>query len=122
MATGTIPKNLAADVDTLNSNTGVQEITLQNATAGGNASFYYKIGHMVTCFLDLTPNSSGATLTVCTLPSGCTPPVSLRYTLSPVNHTSTDLGTCYVQVVTDGRINIYMSTAARVFVTMCFAV
>lgn len=102
---------------------GIQTITLQNATAGSNQSFYYKVGNVVTFFFDLTPSTSGSTVTVFTFPSGYRPPTSIRYTLSPVSHASaSSIGTAYAVVGSGGTTQFYMGTAQRVFLSGSFAV
>ena len=116
---------LTNSVNDLNSHlgySGINIITLQNATAGANASYYYKSGKAVTLFLDLTPSASASSLTVATLPSGYTPPTSIRTTPSPVNDDSSNMGTNFVVVNMSGDIQIYMTNAKRVFVQMTFAV
>lgn len=114
---------LQADVSTLNGNSGIQNITLRNATPGGNTSFYYKKGNVVTFFIDLTPSASGTSLTVATLPAGFRPPAAIRYTLTPVVHDSTDtIGTAFALVNNNGDIQFYMTSAKRVFLSGSFAI
>lgn len=111
-------------LSTLNGNSGVQIITLQNATAGGNTSFYYKKGNVVTFFFDLTPNTSGSSVTVFTFPSGFRPSEALRFTLSPVVHDSTEasMGTAFAVIGSSGSVQFYIGSARRVFLSGCFAV
>lgn len=112
-----------ADISELNGNSGIQNITLRNATPGGNTSFYYKKSNVVTFFIDLTPSTSGTSLTVATLPAGFRPPAVIRYTLTPVVHDSTDtIGTAFALVNNNGDIQFYMTSAKRVFLSGSFAI
>lgn len=113
-----------AEINALNSNSGTQIATLTNATPGGNASFYYKKGNVVTFFFDLTPATSGASVTVFTFPAGYRPAENLRFTLSPVVHDSSEasIGTAFAVISTNGTVQFYISSARRVFLTGSFGV
>lgn len=98
----------------------VQNITLQNATAGGNNSFYYKSGTTVTVFLDFTPNVSGQNVVIATLPEGYRPPVMVRTVPQSVANVNRDLDTTYVSIQPNGDIDVYMTHAFRAFVNLTF--
>lgn len=117
-------QSVKSALDTLNSNSGTKIITLENATAGANASYYYKKGNVVTFFLDLTPNSSGTVVTVCRFDAGFRPPEDIRFPLIPVVHdqSETNMGTAFAVVAVSGGIQVYMSSARRVFLTGSFGV
>ena len=104
----------------LNSNSGIQTITLEGASPGANPSFYYKVGHTVTVYLDFTPSTSGAVVTVAILPSGYRPPSAIRVVPGVVDGANS--GTSFVAVQSDGRIQCYMESTKRVFISLTYAV
>lgn len=108
----------------LNSNSGIVIASLENAEPGGNHSFYYKRGQVVTFFFDLSPIASSKTLTVFTFPSGFRPLASIRFPLTPVVHDQTELsvGTAFAVINENGAVQIYMSSVTRIFLCGSFAV
>ncbi len=120
--TGAIAEH-EGEINTLDSTSGVQTISLQNMTAGANPSYYIKRGNMMYLFIDGQASSGGATLTVYTLPAGCRPATPTRWALTPVDH-STELSgiTAFIAVATSGEVTIYQTRPFRTFLSVAFPV
>ena len=113
---------LKAEVDTLN--TGLTDqttmnLTLSNATAGGNTSFVTRKGHEVVLFLDYTLNSAATTVTICNLPQKYRPATTIRQ-IVPAVDSENPAGIFFVVVYPDGDIVSYATKPKRGYITITY--
>lgn len=99
----------------------VSVLTLTNCTPGANDSYYYKSFGVVNLFLDLTPDApSGGVVKVAELPVGFRPIRELKFPLTEVVHNATYMNTAYLNIQSNGDIELYIGSPKRVFVNVCF--
>lgn len=94
-------------------------LTLSNATAGGNTSFVTRKGHEVVLFLDYTLNSAATTVTICNLPKIYRPATTIRQ-IVPAVDSENPAGIFFVVVYPDGDIVSYATKPKRGYITITY--
>ena len=94
-------------------------LTLSNATAGGNASFVTRKGKDVILFLDYTLNTAATTLTICNLQQIYRPATTIRQ-IVPAVDSENPAGIFFVVVYPDGEIVSYATKPKRGYITLIY--